>query len=489
MSEMQRSKASVSQAFNMIESDVPARLDRLPWSRWHLFVVIALGVTWILDGLEATLAGSLGGVLQEPSTLGLSITQIGASSTAYLLGAVLGALVFGYGTDLWGRKRLFFITLIVYLAGTALSGCAWNFTSYFAFRFLTGAGIGGEYAAINSAIDELIPARFRGRVDLAVNSSFWIGAAAGSGLVYVLLDPRFVPGAVGWRLAFGGGAAIGLGILFFRRFVPESPRWQMLHGREDEAQKTVAEVERVIAGHSGPLPEITDPPVRLHPRRRTPFREIWQAMTQRYRSRAVLGFILMGSSAFFYDAIFFSFALVLTKFYQVPPGSVSLYLLPIAAGNALGPWVLGPLFDTVGRRRMICLTYGLSGVFLIMTAVLFRAGLLTVTTQTLAWAATFFVASCAASSAYLTVSEIFPLEIRALAIAVFFAVGTLVGGAGAPLLFGWLIGTGSRNALFSGYLLGAALMLAGAVAEAWLGVDAERQSLEKLTPPLSAETS
>ena len=473
----------------VIETDVPARLDRLPWSRWHLFVVIALGVTWILDGLEVTLAGSLGGILQDPATLGLSDAQVGASATAYLLGAVLGALGFGYGTDLWGRKRLFFVTLLVYLAGTALSGCAWNFTSYFAFRFLTGAGIGGEYAAINSAIDELIPARFRGRVNLAVNSSFWVGAAVGSGAVYALLDPRLVPVALGWRLAFGCGAAIGLCILFLRRFVPESPRWLMLHGHEAEAQRTVTEIERIIAARSGPLPAVTEPPLRLHPRRRTPWREIWRAMTQRYRARSALGLILMAAQAFFYNAIFFSFALVLTRFYQVPATAVSLYLLPIAAGNALGPWVLGPLFDTIGRRRMICFTYGFSGLLLLVTAILFRAGLLTLTTQTLAWAVTFFIASCAASSAYLTVSEIFPLEIRALAIAVFFAAGTLVGGAGAPLLFGWLIGTGSRPALFGGYLLGAALMLAGAAAEAWLGVNAERQPLEKLAPPLGTEPS
>jgi MFS family permease len=470
-----------------IETDVPARLDRLPWSRWHVLVVVALGVTWILDGLEVTLAGSLGGTLQDPATLGLTAIEVGASATAYLLGAVLGALGFGYGTDLWGRKRLFYITLGVYLAGTALSGCAWSFPSYFLFRFITGAGIGGEYAAINSAIDELIPARLRGRVDLAVNSSFWVGAALGSGAVYMLLDPHLLPVWLGWRLVFGCGAALGLGILALRRFVPESPRWLMLHGREAEAQKIVSEIEHTIAARQGPLPRITDPPVRLHPRRRTPWGAIWRAMTQRYRTRSVLGLVLMATQAFFYNAIFFSFALVLTRFYRVPASSVSIYLLPIAVGNALGPWVLGPLFDTVGRRRMIALTYGLSGLLLVVTAVLFRAGLLSLETQILMWMATFFIASCAASSAYLTVSEIFPLEIRALAIAIFFAAGTLVGGAGAPLLFGWLVGTGSRPALFWGYLLGAVLMLVGAATELWIGVDAERQSLEKLAAPLAAE--
>jgi MFS family permease len=471
----------------IIETQVPARLDRLPWSRWHVLVVAALGVTWILDGLEVTLAGSLGAILKDPATLGLSDTQVGASATAYLLGAVVGALGFGHGTDLWGRKRLFYVTLGVYLAGTALSGCAWNFWSYFVFRFITGAGIGGEYAAINSAIDELIPARFRGRIDLGVNSSFWIGSALGSGAVYGLLDPRFVPLRLGWRLAFGVGAAIGLGILCLRRFVPESPRWLVLHGKEDEAIRVVDGVEAAVSRHAGPLPAVTSPPLRLRVRARTPWREIWHAMVYEHRRRSFLGLALMGAQAFFYNAIFFTAALVLTKFYQVAPGAVALYLLPFALANALGPILLGHFFDTVGRKPMIVLTYGLSGLLLAATAVLFRAGLLTPATQTLCWSVTFFVASSAASSAYLTVSEIFPLEIRALAIAIFFAAGTLVGGAAAPLLFGWIVGTGSIAALFWGYLAAAALMAGAAGVEAWLGVKAEGQPLEKIAPPLAAE--
>jgi MFS family permease len=471
----------------IIETDVPARLDRLPWSRWHLLIVIALGITWILDGLEVTLAGSLGGVLKNPATLGLGDAQVGASATAYLLGAVLGALVFGHATDRFGRKRLFYLTLLVYLSGTALSGCAWNFWSYLTFRFITGMGIGGEYAAINSAIDELIPARFRGRVDLAVNSSYWLGAALGSGAVYGLLDPRLLPIALGWRLVFVAGAVLGLFILALRRWVPESPRWLMLHGHEKEADRIVGGIERTIAARAGPLPAPEGAPLRLRTRERTSWPEIWQAMAHRYRARSILGLVLMGTQAFFYNAIFFTFALVLTRFYHVPGVSVSIYLLPFAIANALGPFVLGPLFDSVGRKPMIVITYGLSGLLLAATACLFRAGVLNAETQTLAWTVTFFVSSCAASSAYLTVSEIFPLEIRALAIAIFYAAGTLVGGAGAPLLFGWLIGTGSRGALFWGYLAGAFLMVLAAVTEAWLGVKAEGQSLEKLAAPLSAD--
>jgi MFS family permease len=471
----------------LIESDVPARLDRLPWSRWHVFIVVALGITWILDGLEVTLAGSLGGILKDPATLGLSDAQVGASATGYLLGAVLGALIFGYGTDLWGRKKLFYITLLVYLTGTALSGCAWNFWSYFFFRFLTGMGIGGEYAAINSAIDELIPARLRGRIDLGVNSSYWLGAALGSGAVYLLLDPHRLPLWLGWRLAFGIGAALGLAILTLRRWVPESPRWLMLHGHEKESDRVVGDIEKTIASRTGPLPKLDEPPLRLRPRRRTPWREIWRAMAHEHRGRSFLGLVLMGAQAFFYNAIFFTFALVLTRFYGVPAASVSLYLFPFAIANAVGPFALGPLFDSIGRKPMVVLTYGLSGVMLAATAWLFRAGVLTAQTQTMAWTAIFFVSSAAASSAYLTVSEIFPLEIRALAIAIFYAAGTLIGGAGAPLLFGWLIGTGSRGALAWGYFASALLMTGAAGVEAWLGVKAERQSLEKIARPLAAD--
>ena len=473
-----------------IESRVPARLDALPWSSWHWLIVVSLGATWILDGLEVTLAGALGGVLTRPETLGLSDAQVGASATCYLAGAVIGALVFGYGTDRFGRKKFFFITVAVYLIGTALSAFSWNFWSYASLRALTGAGIGGEYAAINSAIDELIPARVRGRVDLIINGSYWVGAAMGAAATLILLDPRYLPMWLGWRFAFGIGATLGLIVILFRRWIPESPRWLMIHGRNHEAEEIVADVERRIMGANAA--GITGPGyseaalTRIRTRTHTPWREIWDAIVHEHRRRSFLGFVLMSTQAFFYNAIFFTYALVLMRFYSVPEQNVGGYLLPFALGNVLGPLALGHLFDTIGRKQMITLTYGLAGIFLALTGWLFHTGLLTAQTQTLAWTIIFFVASAAASSAYLTVSEIFPLEIRAMAIAIFFAIGTLVGGVGAPLLFGWIIGTGSRPVLFLGYLLAAALMIFGAAVEAWIGVAAERRSLEHVAAPLSS---
>jgi MFS family permease len=469
-----------------IESHIPARLDCLPWSRWHVLVVVALGITWVLDGLEVTLAGSLGGILKDPKTLGLSDTQVGATATAYLLGAVLGALVLGYATDLWGRKKLFYLTLIIYLTGTALSGFAWNFWSYACFRFITGIGIGGEYAAINSAIDELIPARLRGRIDLGVNSSYWLGAAFGSGAVYGLLNPRFVPLEWGWRLAFGMGAMLGLFILVLRHWVPESPRWLMLRGRLKEADKILDDIEGKIRATGEEIPQPEGNALRLRPRDHTPLAEIWKAMAHDHRSRSFLGLGLMAAQAFFYNAIFFTAVLVLTKFYQVPAAQGSIYLLPFAISNALGPILLGPLFDSIGRKVMIVLTYGAAGVLLIVSAGLFLAGALTAVTQMIAWTVVFFISSSAASSAYLTVSEIFPLEIRALAIAIFYAAATLVGGAAAPILFSALVATGSPLALFFGYVAGGGLMIGAAGLEAWLGVNAERQSLENIAAPLAS---
>jgi len=469
-----------------IESYVPARLDRMPWSRWHWLIVVSLGATWILDGLEVTLAGSLGGILTRRETLGLSDAQVGASATFYLAGAVLGALLFGYGTDRLGRKKLFFITVSVYLTATALTAFSWSFASYAFFRALTGAGIGGEYAAINSAIDELIPARVRGRVDLMINGSYWIGAALGSAATIVLLDPRWLPVWLGWRFAFGIGAILGLVVIFFRRWIPESPRWLMIHGRNAEAERIVEEVERCFVEHPETLPVHDAPPTRIHTRTHTPWRQIWNAIVHEHRQRSLLGFVLMLTQAFFYNAIFFTYALVLMRFYGVPESNVGAYLLPFALGNVLGPLVLGHLFDTIGRKQMITATYALAGLLLAATAWLFWAGMLTAQTQTLAWTVIFFVASAAASSAYLTVSEIFPLEIRALAIAIFYAIGTLAGGVGAPVLFGWIIGTGSTTALFIGYLVGAALMIFGALTEAWIGVAAERRPLEQIAAPLSS---
>jgi MFS family permease len=470
-----------------IESHVPARLDRLPWSRWHWLIVVALGATWILDGLEVTLAGALGGILTRRETLGLTDTQVGASATFYLAGAVIGALLFGYGTDRLGRKKLFFVTVAVYLTATALTAFSWSFASYAFFRALTGAGIGGEYAAINSAIDELIPARVRGRVDLMINGSYWIGAALGAGATIVLLDPRHLPIWLGWRFAFGIGATLGLFVMFIRQWIPESPRWLMIHGRNEEAERIVDAVERTITAHPEMLPAYDAPPTRIRTRTYTPWREIWNAIVHQHRRRSLLGLVLMLTQAFFYNAIFFTYALVLMRFYGVPERNVGEYLLPFALGNALGPFVIGHLFDTIGRKKMIAATYAISGVLLVLTGWLFHAGMLTAQTQTLAWSSIFFIASAAASSAYLTVSEIFPLEIRAFAIAIFYAIGTLAGGVFAPLLFGWIIGTGSSTALFIGYLVAAALMIIGALVEAWIGVAAERRSLEHVAAPLSSQ--
>ena len=483
-----------------IESYVPARLDAMPWTRWHWLIVTSLGATWILDGLEVTLAGSLGGILTRQETLGLTATQVGATATCYLAGAVIGALLFGYGTDRFGRKKLFFVTVAVYLIGTALSAFSWSFGSYAVFRAITGAGIGGEYAAINSAIDELIPARVRGRVDLMINGSYWIGAALGSAATLVLLNPRYFPISLGWRFAFAIGAILGLIIIFFRRWIPESPRWLMIHGRNEEAERIVTQVERSVAlrrsngvmEYWSAVPEITlcdvsITPTRIRTRTHTPWREIWNAIVHEHRRRSLLGFVLMLTQAFFYNAIFFTYALVLMRFYSVPEQNVGRYLLPFALGNVLGPLLLGHLFDAIGRKIMIAATYGLAGILLALTGWLFHAGLLTAQTQTLAWTIIFFIASAAASSAYLTVSEIFPLEIRAFAIAIFYAIGTLTGGLFAPLLFGWIIATGSITALLIGYLVAAALMIFGALTELWIGVAAERRALEHIAAPLSTK--
>src|SRR2546430_12765605 len=340
-----------------IESYVPARLDRLPWSRWHWLIVISLGATWIFDGLEVTLAGSLGGILTRRQTLGLTPARVGASATCYLAGAVLGALLFGYGTDRFGRKKLFFITVAVYLIGTALSAFSWNFASYAFFRVLTGAGIGGEYAAINSAIDELIPARVRGQVDLMINGSYWVGAALGSAATLVLLDPHWLPIWLGWRFAFGIGATLGLIVIFFRRWIPESPRWLMIHGRNEEAERIVAEVEEKVSNNTTVIDRGYS--TRIRTRTHTPWREIWNAIVHEHRRRSLLGFVLMLTQAFFYNAIFFTYGLVLMRFYNVPSENVGAYLVPFALGNVLGPFVIGHLFDTIGRKQMITATYGI----------------------------------------------------------------------------------------------------------------------------------
>ncbi|HVC09262.1 MAG TPA: MFS transporter [Elusimicrobiota bacterium] len=466
---------------------IPARLDRLPWSRFHWLVVAALGVTWILDGLEVTLKGAVSGVLQQPGVMGFSPAQIGSIASAYLTGAVLGALVFGYMTDRWGRKKLFSITLGVYLLGVLLTALSWNLSSFALFRFLTGAGIGGEYAAINSAIDELIPAKYRGRIDLIVNGSYWIGAALGSGATLIILDPKFFPLFWGWRVGFGIGAVIGLFILLLRKFVPESPRWLMTHGRREEAEAVMRGIEASVEDeHGRALEPAADKGVLIHPGRRFGFGAAAKSILVRYKKRSFLGLSLMISQAFLYNAIFFTYALVLTKFYKVSPEKTGLYLLPFAIGNFLGPLLLGRYFDTVGRRQMISGTYAVSALLLTATGWLFLHHDLSAASQTGLWSVIFFFASAAASSAYLTVSEIFPLEIRAVAIALFFAVGTGAGGIAAPWLFGALIGSGSRGEVFAGYAFASILMLgAAAVAAAW-GVKAEGAGLEEIAEPLSA---
>lgn len=471
----------------VIETDIPARLDRLPWTRFHTLVVVALGITWVLDGLEVTVAGSIAGALMESPVLHFTAAEVGLVGSAYLAGAITGAVLFGYLTDRFGRKRLFMVTLGLYLTATAATALSWDFWSFAAFRFLTGAGIGGEYTAINSAIQELIPARFRGRTDLAINGSFWLGAALGAGGAIVFLRPGVLPNDWGWRAAFGIGAVLGLGIIGLRRFIPESPRWLILHARAAEAEKVAGNIERRVARavHGG-LPQPGAGRMRFAASSHTPMMRMVLAIVRDYPLRAVLGLVLMGSQAFFYNAIFFSYALVLTKFYSVPSASIGWYILPFALGNFCGPLLLGPLFDHIGRKPMIASTYAISGILLAIVGYLFREDVLNAEQLTLCWTGIFFFASAAASSAYLTVSESFPIEARALAIAFFYAVGTALGGVVSPWLFGTLVGSGERGAVFDGYLLGAGLMVAAALTELAIGVKAERQPLESVARPISA---
>jgi MFS family permease len=469
----------------IIETEIPARLDRLPWGWFHWLVVFALGITWVLDGLEVTLAGTLADAIR--GSLQLTSADIGFAGTAYVLGAVFGALFFGWLTDRLGRRRLFFITLMVYLTFAAATAFSWDMASFAAFRFLTGAGIGGEYAAINSTIQELIPARYRGHTDLAINGSFWIGAAMGSvSSIVVLNEALFAPGT-GWRVAFFVGAMLAAVIYFMRLWIPESPRWLMTHNRPQEGAAIVDFIEEEFRRRGHVLPSVTAPPSRLRGRSNTPLREVLATLFQLYPRRTLVGFSLMAAQSFFYNAIFFTYALVLTDFYHIDRDQVGWYLLPFAAGNFFGPLVLGRAFDTVGRRPMIALTYAASGLLLAASGALFARGTMTAEQQTIAWMVIFFFASAAASSAYLTVSETFPLEIRALAIAVFFAIGTGVGGAIGPWLFGALIGTGSRANVFIGYLLGSALMIGAGIVEWCWGIAAERKSLEEVARPLTFE--
>jgi MFS family permease len=464
---------------------VPARLDRLPWGKFHWLVIVALGVTWILDGLEVTLAGSLAGALRDSPALRFTSADVGFASSAYVAGAVSGALFFGWLTDRLGRKRLFSVTLLLYLLAAAGTGFSWDLPSYALMRFLTGAGIGGEFSAINSAIQELMPPRFRGRIDLAIMGSYWFGAAFGGAGSLLLLDPTLVAPEYGWRLAYLSGALIGVPILLLRRFIPESPRWLMLHGRADEAAAVVDGIEARFTQAGYALAPVKTR-VRLRERPATPFADVFHALLRLYPKRTILCLSLMIAQAFFYNAIFFTYAMLLIDFYGVDPNVVGAYVIPFALGNVLGPLLLGPLFDTIGRRPMIAFTYAASAALLFVTGLLFHAGVLNAATQTTAWCATFFFASAAASAANLTVAENFPLEVRALAIAIFYAFGTGLGGIAAPWLFGVLIESGSRGRVLAGYVLASVLMALAAILAVRLGERTEQRSLEEVAPPLSS---
>ena len=480
--------ASLPSGAETFETLIPARLDRLPWSRFHWLLVIGLGITWVLDGLEVTLMGAISAVLQRRDVLHFTGAQIGAIGSSYLAGAVLGSLVFGHLTDRFGRRTFFFISLAIYLLGVGLTALSWNLWSFALFRFITGTGIGGEYSAVNSAIDELIPARLRGKVDLIVNGSYWLGAAAGAGSTVILLNPHLLAPRIGWRVGFGAGAIIGVVILYLRRFIPESPRWLMTHGQREAAEKTVSDIERTVAHEN--REELEQPPpgdaIRVQGRHHFGLAAILKPMVTTLRTRSFLGLSLMIAQAFVYNAMLFTYALVLARYYGVPAGRTGLYLLPFAFGNFLGPLALGHFFDTIGRRQMIAATFTIAGLLLVASGYLFWRGALTATSQTILWTVMFFFASPAGSAAYLTVSEIFPLEMRALAIAIFYSAGTAVGGIVAPWLFGRLIDSGSRFELFGGYIIASALMIAAAVVEIVFGVAAEQASLEKIAAPLSS---
>ncbi|HET7566848.1 MAG TPA: MFS transporter [Gaiellaceae bacterium] len=472
-----------------IETNIPARLDRLPWARFHWLVVAGLGTVWILDGLEVTIVGSIASRLTEKgSGISISTAQIGTAAAMYVAGACLGALFFGQLTDRFGRKKLFLITLGVYIAATLATAASWTAWYFFLCRFFTGAGIGGEYAAINSAIDELIPARVRGRVDLIINGSYWLGSAAGSAVAILLLDESLLSANVGWRISFAIGAVLGLGVLFVRRNVPESPRWLFIHGREEEAERIVREIESGVEDDTGERLEEPDRTLEVRQRETIPFREIGKVAFRKYPRRAILGLALFIGQAFLYNGITFNLGTLYSTFYGVSSSFVPVFIMVFAVGNFLGPLVLGRLFDTLGRKPMIAGTYLGSAVVAAVMAALF-------TGKTLgsSWAfeafifGIFFLASAGASAAYLTVSEIFPMETRALAIAFFYAVGTGIGGIAGPLLFGNLISSKNRGEVAIAFFVGAAVMAIGGIVELFFGVKAEQQSLEDIAKPLTAE--
>jgi MFS family permease len=471
-----------------IETNIPSRMDRLPWAKWHWLVVVGLGAVWILDGLEVTIVGTIASRLTEDgSGISISESQVGTAAAIYVAGACTGALFFGHLADRMGRKKLFMITLALYLVATVATAFSTTFLWFAVCRFFTGAGIGGEYAAINSAIDELIPARVRGTVDLIINGSFWLGTAFGALLSLILLNESVFAIDVGWRVAFGLGAVLGLGIMLVRRYVPESPRWLFIHGRDEEAEALVADIERQVRDETGQELEEPGRSIKIRQRRAIGFGTVTKTVFKLYPRRTVLGLALFIGQAFIYNAVFFTYALVLDKFYGVGADQVGWYIAAFAVGNFAGPLLLGRLFDSVGRKPMIAGTYILSGVLLAVTAVLFQADVLTAATQTIAWCVIFFFASAGASAAYLTVSEIFPMETRAMAISFFYAVGTAIGGITGPLLFGRLIETGGAVNVMYGYLLGATLMVVAGVVEIFLGVEAAQKQLEDIAKPLTAE--
>ncbi len=472
-----------------IKTRIPARLDRLPWSRWHWIIVIGLGTVWILDGLEVTVVGSIASRLSEKGS-GLPITSAqvaGLAASLYVAGLCVGALIFGQLTDRFGRRKLFMLTLAVYLLATFATAFSFAPWWFFLFRFIAGMGIGGEYAAINSAIDELIPAKHRGNIDIVINGTYWAGAALGAILAVIALDTQNFAVDVGWRLCFGLGAILGLGILLVRRNVPESPRWLFIHGRDQEAEEVVDDIERQVQESTGERLSEPEAAMTIRQRKTIGLLEIARTVFKLYPRRTVLGLSLFVGQAFLYNSILFGYTTVLTKFFGVSSSNGPYYLIAFAVGNLLGPLLLGRLFDTVGRKPMIAGTYILSGILLLITGYLFAQHQLTATTLTVAWSIVFFFASAGASAAYLTVSEVFPMETRALAIAFFFAVGTAAGGIAGPLLFAKLVATGNAGKVFFAMALGAALMIFAGVVELFLGVKAERQSLENIAKPLTAE--
>ena len=469
-----------------IETNIPARLDRLPWSRWHWRILVGLGTVWILDGLEVTIVGSIAGAISaKGSGINISAAEVaGWAASMYVAGACVGALLFGRLTDMFGRKRLFMITLGIYLAATIATAFAWTPVFFFACRFVTGMGIGGEYSAINSAIDELIPARHRGRIDILINGTYWLGAAAGALLSVAAL--HLLSPLLDWRVCFGLGFVLGLAILIVRRHVPESPRWLFIHGREDEAEEVTRDIERQVVESTGAELDQPDETIAIKQRRSIGLWEIARAIVVTYPKRTVLGLALFIGQAFLYNAILFGYATLLSKFFGVATADAPYFLVAFAAGNLLGPIVLGPLFDSVGRKAMIAGTYILSGTMLLVTAYLFDQHELNAGTLTMCWSVVFFFASAGVSAAYLTVSEIFPLETRALAIALFYAVGTGIGGIIGPQLFGRLIPTGNTSDIFVALAIGAVLMIVGGLVEIAFGVKAERRGLEDIARPLSA---